>query len=65
MVWALGEAARLKAGARRPDKSDKRTVTGLVAIPEVDRECVKTRTGRPMEQLNFLQALIDREIPGT
>jgi class 3 adenylate cyclase len=25
----LGEAARLKAGARRPDKSDKRTVTGL------------------------------------
>jgi hypothetical protein len=29
------------------------------------RACVKTRTGRSVEQFNFLQVPIDREIPGT
>jgi hypothetical protein len=29
------------------------------------RACVKTRTSRSAEQFNFLQAPIDRGIPGT
>ena len=43
-------AAGLRSDARRSGKG---------------RACVKTRLGRSLEQFNFLQASLDREIPGT
>jgi hypothetical protein len=70
-------AERLRRGLQILVSADRRRISpnepyGTQDLREANRgrsgtgrACVKTRTGLSVEQFNFLQAPIDREIPGT